>query len=394
MNDQCAQCSAPRPAGRYLCATCENKMLGVKSEPSRLATTKNTVAPVIPQPPRPKRAARDMSTLVVSQRVDGDYTTISAAVEAIASGGRVLIRPGVYMEVVKVNRPMHLFGVGLTDTMPTDASQVIIQGRLHIHGAAEVQISSVTVRQGGVEISSSRATLRSCCLLEEESLDRIIVLDVKSQSQVTVERCLIRGGSTGIVVFNGSQLVAEDTELANCSSSGVWHGDGGELHLQKCHIHHCGFGVRLEGGVVEDCQIHDCDSGIEIGGRGHYQIRDCGIYQNKYYGISQSISGTSSDLKAIIEGCTIAGSKESALWLDVGNFLVRHCDLRSNKVGITGQARLVATVEYCDLTQVDLLSYSFSKGAEVHMAHNKEKRRSLTDRALISAFEFFNLGGD
>jgi hypothetical protein len=394
MNDQCAQCSAPRPAGRYLCATCENKMLGVKSEPSRPIMAEKKVAPVSQQAPRPKRAARDMSTLVVSQRGDGDYTTISAAVEAITSGGRVMIRPGVYTEEVEVNRPMYLLGVGLTDTTPTDAAQVILQGRLHLHGAAEVQVSHVTVRQGGVEISDGRATLRLCRLLEESSSDRLLVLDVHGQSQVTVERCLIRGGSTGISVSNGAQLLAEDTELAYCLSSGAWHSYGGGLHLRNCHVHHCGFGVRLEGGVIEDCQVHDCDSGIEIGGRGHYQIKDCGIYQSKHYGISQSICGTSGDLEAIIEGCTIAGSKASALWVDVGNFLVRHCDLRNNSVGITGQARVVATVEYCDLTQVDLLSYSFSKGAEVHLAHNKEKRRSLTERALISALEFFNIGGD
>ena len=369
-------------------------MLGIKPQPPRLKTTENKTAPASQQDPRPKQRARDTSTLVVSQRGDGDCTTISAAVEAVASGGRVMIRPGIYTEEVQVNRPMNLLGVGLADTIPTDAAQVILQGRLHLHGAAEVNISHVTVRQGGVEVSNSHATLRSCRLLEEPTEDRVIVLDIKSQSQVTVEKCLIRGGSTGIVVFNGSQLLVEDTELAHSPSSGVWHGDGGQLHLRNCHIHHCGFGVRLEDGVIESCQIHDCESGIEIGMMGHYQIKGCGIYQSKHYGISQSTSGTSGDLEAIIEGCTIAGSTESALWLEVGNFVVRHCDLRSNKVGIECQARVVATIEYCDLTQVDLFSYLFSKGAEVHLAHNKEKRRSLTERALISALEFFNIGGD
>ena len=394
MKDQCAQCSAPRPVGRYLCTPCENKMLGIKPQPPRLKTTENKTAPASQQDPRPKQRARDTSTLVVSQRGDGDCTTISAAVEAVASGGRVMIRPGIYTEEVQVNRPMNLLGVGLADTIPTDAAQVILQGRLHLHGAAEVNISHVTVRQGGVEVSNSHATLRSCRLLEEPTEDRVIVLDIKSQSQVTVEKCLIRGGSRGIVVFNGSQLLVEDTELAHSPSSGVWHGDGGQLHLRNCHIHHCGFGVRLEDGVIESCQIHDCESGIEIGMMGHYQIKGCGIYQSKHYGISQSTSGTSGDLEAIIEGCTIAGSTGSALWLEVGNFVVRHCDLRSNKVGIECQARVVATIEYCDLTQVDLFSYLFSKGAEVHLAHNKEKRRSLTERALISALEFFNIGGD
>lgn len=396
MKDQCAQCSAPRPAGRYLCAACENKMLGIKPQPSRLKATENTTAPASQQDARPKRAARDMSTLIVSQSGDGDCTTISAAVEAIASGGRVMIRPGVYTEEVQVNRPMNLLGVGPTDTIPTDAAQVILQGRLHLHGAAEVNISNVTVRQGGVEVSNSHATLRSCRLMEESAdiSDRVIVLDVSGRSQVTVEKCLIRGGSTGITVSNGAQLLAEDTELAYCPSSGAWQCYGGGLHLRKCHVHHCGFGVRLEGGVIEDCQIHDCDSGIEMGGMGHYQIKGCGIYQSKYYGICQSSSGPSGDLEAIIEGCTIAGSTGAALWLEVGNFVVRHCDLRSNKVGIECQARVVATIEYCDLTQVDLFSYLFSKGAEVHLAHNKEKRRSLTERALISALEFFNIGGD
>ncbi len=332
--------------------------------------------------------------LVVSPHGDGDYTTISAAVKAITSGGCVMIRPGVYTEDVEVNKPMNLLGVGLANTSPVDAAQVILQGHLHLHGAAEVQVSHVTVRQGGIEVSRSRATLRLCRLLEEPAEDRVIVLDVNSQSQVTVEKCLIRGGNTGIVVFNGSQLLVEDTEIADSPTSGVWHGDGGQLHLRNCHIHHCGVGVRLEDGVIENCQIHDCESGIEIGMMGHYQIRGCGIYQSKHYGISQSTSGTSGDLEAVIEGCTIAGSTGAALWLEVGNFVVRHCDLRRNKVGIECQARVVATIEYCDLTEADLFSYLFNKGAEVHLAHNKEKRRSLTERALISTFDFFNLGGD
>jgi len=63
-----------------------------------------------------------------------------------------MIRPGIYTEEVQVNRPMNLLGVGLADTIPTDAAQVILQGRLHLHGAAEVNISHVTVRQGGVEV--------------------------------------------------------------------------------------------------------------------------------------------------------------------------------------------------------------------------------------------------
>jgi polygalacturonase len=66
----------------------------------------------IPFPEHAARAATNKSQLTVASDGSGDFASVQQAIDALPdSGGRILIKPGVYREVVEVSRPhVHLIG--------------------------------------------------------------------------------------------------------------------------------------------------------------------------------------------------------------------------------------------------------------------------------------------
>src|SRR5262245_4819933 len=99
-----------------------------------------------PTAPRPRLAHTRLSLIALEERavpstltVDRafsnnaalqQYSTINAAVAAASSGDTIMVDPGLYTEVVTVNKPLTLIGSGSAATSRTgDATQeTVVQG--------------------------------------------------------------------------------------------------------------------------------------------------------------------------------------------------------------------------------------------------------------------------
>jgi len=169
--------------------------------------------------------------------VRGHFTTISAALRAAQPGDRLLLRPGVYRESVRIEVPVMLLGC-----QSGAAGVTITSSRNHtMHStAAFARLENVTLRQTG-------SSGRSCLLVSHGRLD-VSQCDISSTSGLcvevtdsaapTVRHSRIHGGAAAGLWFRaaGSGLV-EGNEIWGNGWSGVQISDESNPTLLRNFIH-------------------------------------------------------------------------------------------------------------------------------------------------------------
>ena len=94
---------------------------------------------------------------------ESPYSSMQAAIDAIAPGGHILVAPGIYAEGITISKPVHLIGVCSPQVVLTGAAPVAANGDapvgagIVVTDAADVEISSVTVLSpaAGLAITNS-----------------------------------------------------------------------------------------------------------------------------------------------------------------------------------------------------------------------------------------------
>ena len=173
--------------------------------------------------------------------VRGHYTTISAALRAASPGDRLLIKPGVYRESLRIEVPVMLLGCpGVGNA--TGAGVTITSSRNHtVHSTASfARMENITLRQTG-------SSGRSCLLVSSGRLD-VSDCDISSASGLCVEvtdtaapsvrHSRIHGGAAAGLWFRagGSGLV-EGNEIWGNGWSGVQISDESNPTLLRNYIH-------------------------------------------------------------------------------------------------------------------------------------------------------------
>lgn len=116
--------------------------------------------------PQPAPAAKTggSPTVVVDQHGQGDYATITEALEAVKAGTRILVRPGVYEEGIVIDKFVEIRGDGERKDIVIEASgkaTVLFQ-------ANNGRIANLTLRQAvgskwyAVDIAQGRLELKDC----------------------------------------------------------------------------------------------------------------------------------------------------------------------------------------------------------------------------------------
>jgi len=288
----------------------------------------------------------------------GDFTTIGAAIKAAQPGDRILIRPGLYLEGLIIDKPLEILGDG-----PVADIQIHARDAHAVAFRASIgRVANLTIRQAGgqgvwfgVDIAQGRLELEGCDIASQNGscigihdgadprLRRNTIHDSKGAGvyvyrqalgmiedndiiantnagvaimaggNPTVRRNTIHDGqSAGVYVYDQGLGMIEDNDITANALSGVEIKTGGNPTVRRNTIHDGkGGGIMVYDqalGMIEDNDITaNALTGVEIKTGGNPTVRRNRINRNEYEGIRINKGG-----KGIVQDNDLTGNKRGA----------------------------------------------------------------------------------
>ncbi len=306
----------------------------------------------------------------------GDFTTVSAAIEAAQPGDRILVRPGLYGEAVVVDKPLEILGDGQVSDI-----EIRARGADALAFRASIgRVANLTLRQAGgegkwfgVDIAQGRLDLEGCDI----SSQSLACVAIRNGADPRLRRNRIHDSrQSGVLVHDNGLGTVEDNDITGNGLSGVAIKTGGNPTVRRNQIHNnkqVGVAVYDSGlGTLEDNDItSNGTSGVAIMTGGNPTVRRNQIHNNKQVGVAvyDSGLGTLED-----NDITSNGTSGVAIMTD-GNPTVRRNQINSNRRrAIEVFQGGGGVVEDNDLTGNEQGAWSIEKGCEANVtrARNKE----------------------
>jgi hypothetical protein len=305
---------------------------------------------------------------VVSKLDDGQFQSLTEALQGAATGTRIYVKPGLYKESVVLTKRVEIIGDGAL-------ADIIIEGKdgpcLEMRADYAV-VRGLTMRgrtgKGGrpcpaVAVGQGQLLLESCDLASD-SLAAVAVRGAKADP--VLRHCRIHDGqAAGLLFSDGAEGVVEDCEIFANGLAGVEIRDGANPSLRRCKIHdgkQAGVLVHDNGrGVLEDCELFgNTLSGVEISKGGDPLLRRCKIHDGKYPGMFVTNDG-----RGTAEECDIFGNALTGVEIRMGGRpTLRHCRLRDGKQGgLLFTAKALGTIEDCDIGSHPLAGVTIRQGS-------------------------------
>lgn len=344
---------------------------------------------------RPAAGTGD-APVVVSADGRGDYVSINAALKATAIGARILVRPGVYDESVRLDHEVELVGDGPRADIivrATDASCLVMD-------TDRARVAGLTLRGAAaffaVDIPRGKLLLEDCDL----SSDTLSCVGVHGRGAAPLIRgCRIHDSAdSGLYFFNGAAGVVEGCEVSGSANVGVavtgraspavrrskiyggadagivvWK--EGDCLVENCEIYgnrRAGLGVS-EGGraTVNSCRIYEgYNSGVYVHDRGQAALEDCDIHGHREAEVAVEDGGRLTALR-----CQIHDGRYSGVFVrGGGQALIRECVVTGNDgYGVKVAGGAAARVEGNDLTGNRLGPWDAEDGAQLEGGGNREE---------------------
>lgn len=263
----------------------------------------------------------------------GDFTRVGAAVDAARPGSRILVRPGVYDESVRVVTPLEILGDG-------PASEIVIRARgpqgALMFRAGIGRVANLTLRHRAgagewycVDIGQGRLDLEGCDI----SSETLACVAVHSGADPHLRRNTIHDGQqVGVFVFDGGLGTLEDNDITGNGYAGVEIRTGGSPTLRRNHIHaNRSTGVFVDdggAGTLEDNDvIGNARSGVQIKARGNPTLRRNHVHDNREAGIVVNSGGA-----GVLEENDVAGNAYSGVEIQTGGTpTLRRNRIRNNR---------------------------------------------------------------
>ncbi len=228
-------------------------------------------------------------TKIVDPLHRGDFPTITEAIAAANPGDRILIRPGLYQEVLIIDKPLEIIGDGAP-------SEIVIQATGNhtvLFKTTMGRISNLSLRQMGggkcfcVDIAQGRLELEGCDITSQS----LSCVGIHDGADPRLRRNRIHDGKeSGVFVYTNGQGTLEDNDIFGNEFTGIAIRESGNPTLRRNRIHDGkGGGVAIYEngqGTLEDNDIFgNAFSGVEIRENGNPTLRRNRIHDGKGGGI-------------------------------------------------------------------------------------------------------------
>jgi parallel beta-helix repeat protein len=231
----------------------------------------------------------------------GHFTTVSAAIAAAGPGDRILVRPGLYEESLRIDKPLEIVGDGpraqieiraldasvLYSTTPTGwvANLTFTQGK-------NSEFYGATIRQG-------RLVIEECEILSQAGS----CVYIHTEGDPVLRKNTIYGAPEhGVFVYGGGRGTIEENDISGCGMACVATREGGDPVVRRNVIRDSGRSgvyVHTDGrGTFEDNEITGSrHAGVLVETGGNATFRRNRINHNAWHGVSihKGGSGTFED---------------------------------------------------------------------------------------------------
>lgn len=364
-------------------------------------------------------------SFVVSADGLGDFASINEAVERAAANSRLLIRPGVYRESVRIDKDLEIVGDGGT------VKEIIVVGEnascLQVSANKAIMRGLTLLGRGAkygkaffaIDILRGESILENCDI-SSDSLSCVAVHGVDANP--TVKNCDIHDGAdSGVYFFDNARALIDDCEIYRNRNVGVaitsganpivrnsriFEGDNGGVvvwqngaagvvedcdifgHrlanvgiseyanpiIRRCKIYgsrDAGVFVQQNGyGKIEECDIFgNEDAEVAVSTGGNPTLRRCAIHNGQYSGVFVRDKG-----RATLEGCNIYDNRDAGVNVNNESVAsVSRCNIhRNGKVAVRVKGGSAARVEDSDLRGNRLASWETEYGVTIERKNNRE----------------------
>lgn len=390
--------------------------IGTAIVPVDAASPPALPASIMPANPIPTIDSRG-SIITVAQDGTGQYTTISAAIQAAQPGARIEVQPGHYAEGLIIDRAVEIVGIGGRGGVVVESKHVscIV---MDTDGGAIVRGMTFRYLLREEELELGRASesewerFQDMTRMDERDMQRLnawfdaheLPIIPVDRGHLVVEDCDITGFIEGIYlngasnitirqsnmeamtirIASESQALIEGCDICELIGGGI--SNRGSLTMRRCNVHGStigGEGIRLESGRarIEDCEVRDIHGESAYGGPEpgitvvscNTTIRNCQIHHIAGPGIT--IIGVEPD-----EDDT---DLRRGPWCDV-----EHCEIYETTgpaLEIIGQTR--AEIKRCTMrdSQETAVYIAHDGRATLEKCHIKANARSGIEIASNSA---------
>lgn len=315
-------------------------------------------APPSPAPGQPalvSPTSAAVPSLVVSQQGNGQYTTISAALQQAAPRARILVHPGRYLETLVLDKPVELFAVTNSpeETVLVEshsASCLVMQTELAIVSGLRFLSRRTEADLDGsgyaIDIAKGRLVLEDC----DVRSDFLACVGSYGPATPLLRRCTLHESGIGVLVTEMSQPEIVDCEFFGHEIAGIQVRRGGHPTARQCRIHDGaarGLVVEDDGmGLFEDCTFFGHGlAEVEIGRAGDLTLRRCVLSKGKASGLLAREQS-----RGLLEGCTISEHPQNGVEIHAGAQLqIRDTRISKCQRGMLLDQAGPGVIERCEL---------------------------------------------
>jgi F-box protein 11 len=302
--------------------------------------------------------------LIVSPQ--GPYRTLAAALKVAPAGATVRVRPGVYRECLRIDRPVVILGIGPAD-------QIILQGAggpcLRVRGLG-IRLKGLTLRGADNSDPESYALdIRGEAVVEDCHVSSRGVGGVRAagpRAQPCLRRCRIkRCAGPGLVFEERSGGTVEDCAVYANGGPGVIIRRGANPSLRRCRLTRGkAQGILLQTqarGTLDRCTITaNTYAGVQIEHEAAPLLRGCKIHDGKGTGVTVSTAG-----KGTLTGCELYGNFLSQVYVEGGYPRLEKCTIRDGlNAGLLVHHPGGGTLVGCTITRNTLSGVEVRQGGE------------------------------
>ncbi len=276
----------PPPPGAEAAAAVPETVSMAAPEPRGPAPTVTVEKPVLERTDGQERAEPEPTQLTVGE--GGDFASVVEAVQQAPPGSEIIVKPGVYVGAIVIEKPLHLRGEGDHEAVIESKGDPALS-----FGASMGVVTNLVLRQVAegaaptVEVRGRRFELEDC-IIESSGGSGVKVVGAADPS---VRRNVIRGGGeNGIEVLDHAQGRYEENDVSDTAMPGIGIATTGTTTVRGNRVHQCrDAGVLLLAGgqaLLEGNEIFDnAGPGIVAAEGANPIVRDNDVHGGQDAGI-------------------------------------------------------------------------------------------------------------
>jgi hypothetical protein len=257
---------------------------------SRVALSNSQVSQPKEPPPTPS------DPVTISLDGDGDFSSISTALQLIPAGSTLALRPGTYTERLVIEVPVTIIGDGASDEVVLSCDRGVMVR------SAGVTLRGLTLLSPEAEPGQTHNALQvlaavgGITILDSGETASLPTLGVtRSEIAMVVENCRLQSATSAALFAEGNtvSVAIRGSEIFDSGGSGIYVRDGARLVTENC---------RVTGNAMP---------GVSIQSQAQAQVRDSVITSNGNHGVYAWEGG-----HAVIEGCDLRGNSPGPTFAD------------------------------------------------------------------------------